>query len=196
MICESSARKRETMKRLLMLIPFLCCLGCQQSKEIASEDAGMDVQTIKERVAEFEASTNSVHPIIGSWKLNIEKSTFAPNSPQPPKEETEVYRAIEGCLIELTFKSIKMDGSTQLIIVTWPAQGGAVNIVKADIPENLSWVQTLIDGEWYVTQMWDGKQSYTRHKIVSKDGKILCQIFRSTDDQGKPYENTLIFERQ
>ncbi|MBN2318799.1 MAG: hypothetical protein JXR49_06970 [Acidobacteria bacterium] len=184
------------MKRLLIPFVFLCCLGCQQSKEIASEDVGMDVQTIRDRVAELEASTNSTHPIIGSWKLNIEKSTFAPNSPPPPKEETEVYRETEGNLIELTYKSIKMDGSTQLMVFTWPAQGGAVNIVKADIPENLSWVQTFIEGEWYATLMVDGKQFYTRHKTISRDGKILRQSFRSTDDQGKPYENILIFDRQ
>jgi len=62
-------RKGGTMKRLLILIPLvlLCCfiVGCQQGEEVASEDAGMDVQTIRDRVAELEASTNSVDPIIG-----------------------------------------------------------------------------------------------------------------------------------
>jgi len=188
------------MKNTFMAISliFLCCLavGCQQGKEVASEAVERDIQTIKDGVAELQAATNSVHPIIGSWKLNIEKSTFAANAPPPPKEESETYREIDGGLIELTFKNIEMDGTTKLWVFTWPAQGGAVNIVKADIPENCSWVQTLIDGEWYATLMVDGKQYYTRHKTISKDGKTLRQSFRSTDDQGKPYENILVFDRQ
>ena len=188
------------MKSIFMVMPlvFLCCfaVGCQQGEEVPAVDVEADIQTIKDTAPELEHATNSTHPIIGPWKLNIEKSTFAPNSPPPPKEETEVYREIEGGLIELTFKSIKMDGSTTLMLLTWPAQGGAVNIVKADIPKNLSWVQTLIDGEWIATLLVDGKQFYTRHKTISKDGKIFRQSFRSTDDQGTPYENILIFDRQ
>ena len=182
----------------IISLVFFCCFiaGCQQGEEVVSEDVGMDIQTIKDRVADLEAAGNSANTIIGSWKLNIEKSTFAPNAPPPPKEETDVYREIEGDLIELTHKSIEMDGSTNLMVFTWPAQGGAVNIIKADIPENLSWVQTRIDGEWYATLLVDGKQFYTRHKTISKDGKILRQSFRSADDEGKPYENILIFDRQ
>ena len=135
-------------------------------------------------------------PIIGTWKLNIAKSTFASNAPPPPKEQTETYRYLNTGEIELTYKNLEKDGSSELLVLAWPAQGGAVKIIKGDIPKNISWVETLIAGDWYATQMQDGKQSYTRHKIVSKDGKILRQIFRSTDTQGKPFENILVFDRQ
>jgi hypothetical protein len=135
-------------------------------------------------------------PIIGTWKLNIAKSTFASNAPPPPKEQTEAYRLINNGEIELTYKSIEKDGSSVLLVITWPAQGGAAKVIKGDIPKNISWIETLIAGEWYATQMQDGKQSYTRHKIVSKDGKTLRQSFRSTDAQGKPFENILVFDRQ
>lgn len=135
-------------------------------------------------------------PIIGSWKLNIAKSTFAPNAPPPPKEQTEVYRYLNTSEIELTYKSTEKDGSTQLLVLTWPAQGGAVKVIQGTIPKNMSWIETLIGGEWYVTLLQDGKQAYTRHKIVSKEGKMLRQRFGSTDNQGKPYENILVFDRQ
>lgn len=136
-------------------------------------------------------------PIIGTWKLNIAKSTFASNAPPPPKEQSETYRYLSTGEIELTYKSIEKDGSSVLLVFTWPAQGGAVKIIKkGDIPKNVSWIETLIAGEWYATQMQDGKQSYTRHKIISKDGKILRQSFRSTDAHGKHFENILVFDRQ
>jgi hypothetical protein len=135
-------------------------------------------------------------PIIGTWKLNTAKSTFASNAPPPPKEQSEAYRYLSTGEIELTYKSIEKDGSSVLLVLTWPAQGGTVKIIKGDLPKSISWIETLIAGEWYATQLQDGKQAYTRHKIISKDGKILRQSFRSTDAQGKPYENILVFDRQ
>jgi hypothetical protein len=147
-------------------------------------------------VSALAGSLWAADPIIGTWKLNITKSTFASNAPLPPKEQTEVYRYLTTGEIELTYKSLEKDGSSVLVVLTWPAQGGSAKIIKADIPKNISWVETLIAGDWYATQMQDGKQSYTRHKIVSKDGKILRQSFRSTDTQGKPFENILVFDRQ
>jgi hypothetical protein len=135
-------------------------------------------------------------PIIGTWKLNLAKSTFAPNAPPPPKEQIEIYRYINVGEIELTYKNIEKDRTSTLLVLTWPAQGGAVKVLQGDIPKSMSWVEILIGGEWYVALLQDGKQAYTRHKIVSKDGKILRQSFRSTDSQGKPYENILVFDRQ
>jgi hypothetical protein len=101
-------------------------------------------------------------PLIGTWKLSIAKSTFASNAPPPPREQSEAYRYLNTGEIELTYKSIEKDGSSVLLVFTWPAQGGAVKIIKkGDIPKNVSWIETLIAGEWYATQMQDGKQSYT-----------------------------------
>lgn len=36
----------------------------------------------------------------------------------------------------------------------------------------------------------------TRHKVISKDGKILRQTLRGVDDDGKPFEVLLVFNRQ
>ena len=47
------------MKRLLMLIPFLCCLGCQQGQEVASGDVESDIQAIKDVVAGWSAAFNA-----------------------------------------------------------------------------------------------------------------------------------------
>ena len=44
-----------------MLIPlvFLCCLGCQQSKEIANVDVEADIQAIKNAVADINVAINN-----------------------------------------------------------------------------------------------------------------------------------------
>jgi hypothetical protein len=134
-------------------------------------------------------------PIIGSWKLNIAKSKFASNGPPAPKEQTEVYREPNPGQIELTYKSTEKDGSSYQLILGWPAQGGTVKVLQGD-PRGTSWVEALIAGEWYAMYLRDGTQFASRHKVVSKDGKTLRQMFRSVDEQGKPYELLLVFDRQ
>jgi hypothetical protein len=136
-------------------------------------------------------------PIIGTWKLNIAKSTFPSNAPPAPKEQIEAYRHLDTGEIELTYRLTEKDGSSVWEVFTWPAQGGAAKMIKGDIPKNISWIQTLIaPGEWYVTAMEGGKQIGTRHKTVSSDGKRYRQSWKRTDAQGKPYEIILVFDRQ
>ena len=47
------------MKRLFMLISFLCCLGCQQGEEVASGDVEADIQAIRDSIMELEAAVNA-----------------------------------------------------------------------------------------------------------------------------------------
>jgi hypothetical protein len=43
-------------------------------------------------------------------------------------------------------------------------------------------------GEWYVTQMQDGRQRITIHKAISKNGKSMRQIVKGLDPQGTQLE--------
>jgi len=133
-------------------------------------------------------------PIIGTWKLNIAKSKYPPNVPVA-KEITEVYREIEGGQIELTSTVTEKDGSTTLLKLTWPVQGGVAKVLQGD-PAGTTWVETLIAGEWYATYLRDGKQFQTRHKAISKDGKTMRHTIRAADTQGKPFEILIVFDRQ
>jgi hypothetical protein len=186
------------MKRLIMLIPlvFLCCFGCQEREKVAeqpSSDMAMDTQMIKDRVEELEAATDSVDPIIGKWKLNIAESKILGDL---PKEFTESYQEIDGNLIELTTIWIDSDGSSYPETFTFPAQGG-VNTFLTPISEGRHEIETLIaPGEWFMTGMQDGKQTTTRHKVVSKDGKTMRHTIRHTDSDGKISEESFIFDRQ
>ncbi len=133
-------------------------------------------------------------PIIGTWKLNLEKSTGQSSPAAPIKEQTEVYREIDSDLIELTLTRIGADSSPTSSKLTWPIQGGAL---KGLLRPGQSLVETFIAaGEWYVTYMQDGKQYLTIHKVISKDGKTMRQTSKGVDAQGKPYERLRLFDRQ
>ena len=133
-------------------------------------------------------------PIIGTWKLNVAKSKFSPLGWAAPKEQSETYREIDG-KIELTWKNVETNGTTLVSIITFPSQGGSAKCSQFCM-EGVSFVQTLIAGERYVTYLRDGKQFQTRHKAVSKDGKTMRQTLRSVNDEGQPFELLLVFDRQ
>ena len=135
-------------------------------------------------------------PLIGTWKTNIEKSSFPANQ-QGIKEDINTYREIEGDLIELSIRTIQPDGSLYTAKWTWPKQGGFAKCLSRTLDEGVIYVQTLIEsGHWCVCIMKNGIQTARYHKIVSKDGKTMRQTLTGTDSEGNPIHIMKVLERQ
>ncbi len=146
-------------------------------------------------VFSFPGTLWAADPIIGTWKTNLEKSSF-PDDQQGIKEDTNTYREIEGDLIELSITTIQEDDSLYTALWTWPKQGGFAKCLSRTLPEGFLYVQTLIEpGHWCVCITQDGKQIARYHKIVSKDGKTMRQTLIGTKD-GKPIHIMKVLERQ
>ena len=141
----------------------------------------------------FTSSLWAADPIIGTWKLNVEKSRLLPNRQKSSKESIEIYQEIEGDQIKLT-------RSSSGTVVKWPKQGGiAVSTWEssAQSTEGNWLVQTLVaPGEWYVTYIENHKQIGFIHKVVSKDGKTMTQTMKFADNQGRLMERIRVFEKQ
>jgi hypothetical protein len=145
-------------------------------------------------VLSLTSSLWAADPLIGTWILNIDRSKFPPNFPSIPKEQTETYRELSNDQIELTYQNVEKDGSSTLLVETYPIQGGMAKVQKGDSP--YSFVQTRIgQDEWLVTYLRDGKQVGTRHKNISKDGNTLSQTI-SFNDEGMKFELLLVFDKQ
>jgi hypothetical protein len=145
-------------------------------------------------------------PIIGTWKLNIEKSkgsqpaqsSASQPAADPIKEQIEVYRELDSGQIELTLTRTMADGTSSASRLTWPTLGGAVTFLRGE-PRGRTLVETLIaPGEWYVTYMRDGKQYLIVHKAVSKDGRTLLQTFKGLAGfaSGQFVDSTRLFDKQ
>ena len=134
-------------------------------------------------------------PLIGTWKTNIEKSSFPANQ-QGIKEDINTYREIEGDLIELSIRTIQPDGSLYTAKWTWPKQGGFAKCLSRTLDEGVIYVQTLIEpGHWCVCIMKNGRQTARYHKIVSKDGKTMKQTLIGSRD-GNPISIMKVLERK
>jgi len=140
-------------------------------------------------------------PIIGTWKLNVSKSRTLRDLPidvgQNAKEATEVYQEVDD-QIELTLTGTSISGEPISGKVRWPRDGGiAVSVQEVTSYEGILIVETLIaPGDWYVTYLKDEKQVVAIHKIISEDGKTMSLISKQADTQGKPCEQTVVYDRQ
>jgi hypothetical protein len=141
-------------------------------------------------VLSLASSLWAADPIIGTWKLNFEESTSRQTGQESPEEIMEVYREIENGQIEL----MRTPFGT---VLTWPIQGGIVNVKVMKGDSSRSFIQTRIAAdEWIITILRDGKQIGTRHKKISKDGKTMRQTLRLLNDEGKPVEMLEVYEKQ
>lgn len=149
-------------------------------------------------VLSLAGSLWAADPIIGTWKMNIEKSKFPEWFPAA-KECTVIYREVGPDQIEMTFSTSNRDGTSNLDICTYPAQGGAMVCRQEGSAkmEGVSLFQMFVGpGEWYALYIQNGKQVGTRHKVVSKDGKTTRDTMKAPEYMGKPLEAIWIMEKQ
>lgn len=130
--------------------------------------------------------------LLGTWKLDVSKSTFS--GIEAPRELVETYRELANGEIERTVTGIGADGSVDPVVrMTWPRRGGVINGFNA--PE--TFIETYIGpGEWLVTTLLDGVQVSTRHKVVAADGRTMTQAYRGIDQHGKPISSDQVWIRQ
>ena len=141
-------------------------------------------------------------PIIGIWKLNVANSIFSPVllkalNETVPKEATEIYRLV-GDQIELTVENTMTGGGRISGRYTWPRYGGVAK-AQEDVASftGVTIIETVIaPGEWYATFLKNDRQFMVVHKVVGIDGKTMSLSSRGTDDQGKPFEQMVVYDRQ
>jgi uncharacterized protein (TIGR02246 family) len=147
------------MKSLFMFISlvFLCCIVCQQGKQVAAADVEEDIQAIKEGFAEWEAGVDAA---------NIDKSltSFAddvilvpPNEPAYfGKEAFQSYfqRIFDRFIVNEKYvvKDVRVSGDLAFAHITYsgtytPKAGGDPNTSKGNV---INIVEKQPDGVWKI----------------------------------------------
>ena len=129
---------------------------------------------------------------IGTWKLNVAKSTFSPGP--APKSQTRTYvESAPG--LTLTIKTVAADGKETTSTLafkddgkSYPASGSpdfdAVSVTRVDALTVTS-IQTKA-----------GKAVGTGTRSVSKDGKTLAFSAKLTDAKGVKHDDVSVYDRQ
>jgi len=128
------------------------------------------------------------NPRIGTWKLNVGKSTYQQG--QPPSSETRKYLATDDGGIQLTASAVLPSGTRQ-------PSGYRAKYDGKDYPYTGSAGDTIaITGDGWAadsTIKLGGKVTQTSHSVISKNGKTMTQTTKSAS--GYPV-STRVYNKQ
>ena len=143
------------------------------------------------------------NPIVGTWRLNLEKSKF--ESGPPPKGQTRQYSQRHDGLIVANIWSISAQGNpsftqtvskydgkeygqyNQTTLETFQANGTQTGNTQAFAVVDAYTVE--------ITNKVDGRVAATSRRTVSEDGNTMTHVIKGTNAQDKPYTNVLVFDR-
>ena len=134
-------------------------------------------------------------PFIGVWKLSADKSKY--ESGGAPKSFTRTYEDRGGGTIFMTTDVIVPQGSARAYLVyrrdgkAYPeAAVGADSIRMVSVKA----VDPRTEDIYFII---DGKTSEKPSTVtVSSDGMTMTQVVNGTTSKGKPFTNTVVYERQ
>jgi hypothetical protein len=139
----------------------------------------------------FGATAFAADAVDGTWKLNVAKSKFSGTA---PKSATRVYTdSADGTTLDQ--KTVGADGKEMSMHVTLTYDGKDRPITGN--PDADSGTGKAIDAHTSdFTLKRGGKVVGSVHRVVSADGKTLTVNNKGTHADGKPYDDTLVFDKQ
>jgi len=134
-------------------------------------------------------------PSLGSWKLNVAKSTFTPGP--PIKGDTRSYEVNDEGWLIVTTETIQPDGKRTGVRFAAKFDGKPYPQIGRFAPTVTLITYEPVDKRTlkYTQRDSSGKVVSTNTRIVSADGKTMTIEQKSTDDKGRPVVNVELFER-
>ena len=143
-------------------------------------------------VATGEALTQAPDPVVGTWELNLAKSSFSPGP--APKSETRIYVA-SGSDLKLTLKGIGADGKPTSIQALYSPDGREHPIIGSPDADSQS-IKRVDALTTEGTLKKGGKVVQTVGRSITKDGKTMTITFKGQNAQGQTINNVMVFEKK
>jgi hypothetical protein len=130
---------------------------------------------------------------MGTWKLNVAKSKFAPG--QTLKSETRTYEPT-GDGYKFSGQRVDADGSTHPESFT-VKYDGKDNPFTGDAYGANTLAVKLVDANHIdATEKKGGKLLYTSKVVVSNDGKVMTITNKGKTESGQPINAALVYDKQ
>jgi hypothetical protein len=130
--------------------------------------------------------------VVGTWKLNVAKSTFSPGP--APKSQTRVYsESAQGMTVIV--KTTAADGKESSTTLTFKEDGKPYPMSGNPDVDMVS--LTRVDAfTVHSTQTKAGATVGTAVRTVSKDGKTLTFAQKGTRANGGKFDDVSVYDRQ
>ena len=132
---------------------------------------------------------------LGTWKLNVEKSKYTPG-PVPIKSLTVMREASDGG-VKVTTNGERADGTK--INTSYTAKyDGTAAMVTGDgvLYDSISIKQVNANTLTDERKKTGGPYKAAAHTVISNDGKTMTLTAKGTAADGRPFTQTLVFEKQ
>jgi len=132
------------------------------------------------------------NPIVGTWKLNVGKSTFTPGPGW--RSQVRTYRATEGGA-SVSWTGVGANGETMHVSYDYTYDGKDYPMVGSANYDTVNAVP--VDARTVRSEeKRDGKVVGIAMRKVSPDGKVLTITDEGTNRKGEKFSQVLVFERQ
>lgn len=130
---------------------------------------------------------------LGTWKLNVAKSTFSP-APMPVRSLTTTRTAVSGG-VKVVSTGEMVEGS--MINSGYTAKyDGSPAVMEGTIWDTISVKQVDADTFTNESQKKGGKYQTASQVKISADGKTMTVTSKGTNAEGKPLSSTFVYEKQ
>ena len=135
------------------------------------------------------------NPMIGTWKMNAEKSKY---SPAPGPKSLTVTIEAQGDGIKSTSEAVGPDGASTSWSYTANYDGKDNPITGTGAPggADTAELKRLGANSTLAILKKGGKVLRTGRFTVSKDGKVMKLVGKGKDADGKPVITSLVFDKQ
>ena len=130
-------------------------------------------------------------PLDGTWRLNVEKSTF--KAAPGPKGQIRTYTLSNG-VEKLVARGVAADKKPTLVRYEARYDGKDYDMTGSIGGDKIS-LRRIDAQTTESTQKRDGKPAIVATRTVSGDGKTLTVVSKGTLPDGQMVDSTLIFER-
>ncbi len=133
-------------------------------------------------------------PHVGTWELNLEKSTFNPGP--PPRRQTLWYKA-EGRGLTALLQGVDAAGRP----INPDPSNFAINFDGKDHPtayanyDSSAWTR-ISANKYVVNRKRAGKVVLTSTNVVSDDGKTMTITTKGVDEDGRPINNVRVYDKR
>ena len=156
--------------------------------------AGVFVTFAAVLVVSSIARTQSSDPWIGTWKVNLEKSTYSPG-PKPTVAATVKIEPSAGG-IKTTIDGTNAEGKPTHTESVAGFDGKDNPVKGAQAPNTTNALKRIDDRTLEVMGKVDGKPAVTTRVAVSADGKTMTATQTGKNAQGESMNNVIVLDKQ
>ena len=140
------------------------------------------------------ARTQSTDPWMGTWKVNLAKSTYSPG-PEPTVAGTVKMEPMAGGF-KTTIDATNPQGQPTHTETVGKFDSKDNPVIGAQTPNTTAAYKRINGRTFEVMGKVDGKPTVTTRVVVSADGKSLTATQTGKNDRGENVNNVIVAEKQ